>query len=157
MLQSRIAMADSPAFKQVSKLILDALRIWRQPLGAKAGAFVVYTGLGLLLPGFRDLLLVGLPVIINWVLEKWKLSLRVPPLESVPWWAGLILVGAGLSFLYFHARQKRVVIKVTVTKTEVIIEMTGPAEVVDNPGLQQLFQKALEKAAQAPPPGSPTG
>ena len=67
--------------------------------------------------------------------------------------AGLILVGAGLIFLYFHARKKPIVVKVTVRDNEVIIEATGPAEVVDNPRLQELFQKAIErKAAQAPPP-----
>ncbi len=148
-------MAGSLTFKQISELMLHALRIWRQPLAAKSAALVVYTGLGLLVPGFRDLLLLGLPALLNWVFEKCNLSLRLPALESVPWWAGLILVGAGLIFLYFHARKKPVVVKVTVRDNEVIIEATGPAEVVDNPRLQELFQKALErKTAQAPPPPS---
>ena len=149
-------MADPSRFNQIAKLILDALRIWRQPLAAKSAAFVVYVGLGLLTPGLRDLLLVGLPALINWIFERFGLSLRLPPLESAPWWTGLILVGAGLLFLYLQAREGPVVITVKVSGDEVTITIKGPAEIVDKPGLQQVCQQALtRRATQAPPPAPP--
>ena len=43
------------------KFVGKALLFFRQPMLVKASALVIYAGLGILVPGFRDILLVALP------------------------------------------------------------------------------------------------
>lgn len=146
-------MVPPPIQTQIAGLILDAFRIWRQPLPAKAGALVVYVGLGLLVPGIRDLLLVAIPLLINWALEKSGSAWRFPPMDAVPWWIGLILIGGGLLFLLLHVRQRIVIITVKITKDGITIRAKGPADMVDNPALPRLFETVIKtRAPSATPP-----
>jgi protein-S-isoprenylcysteine O-methyltransferase Ste14 len=138
---------------KIARCVFQALLFRRQPALVKVGSVVVYVGLGLLTPGFRDILLVALPLVINRIFDLFGIQHMTT--DSAPWWTGLVLVGAGLLVLLWHARHRSLVIRVEETPTGFTVKVTGPEEVLNNPNFIKLLEHALrEKAAQAPPPPS---
>lgn len=143
---------DRPSFGEVARFVLEALRLLRQPALVRCASLVVYAGLGLLTPGLRDLLLVGLPSAINWALERWD----IPPLktaESAPWWVGLVLVGAGLLFLVWHAGTRIIVVEIKKNNGNYTAVVKVPENLADDPVITtKLLAILIEESKKAPPP-----
>jgi hypothetical protein len=155
--KSQLTPMSRETLREIGKFLLDALRLWRQPSLAKCAAAVVYVGLALLTPGLRDLLLAGLPLAINWILERCNLP-PLPVAASAPWWFGLVLVVLGLLFLMWQYSQRKIRVKAIIDEgpavtIQVEVPIGDPAAAAQ---LEKILEQALKtRADKAPPPSNP--
>jgi hypothetical protein len=118
----------------------------------KAAWAVILAGLGIMVPGIRDLFLWVLIAAINWILELLKRP-PLPPDVSAPWWAGLILVVLGLLLLVFydrrHVRIRGIVEKNGTVFIEGSVKSSDPA---DMERLLKLMKERLKDLTGEEPP-----
>ncbi len=133
------------------KFVAKALLFFRQPMLVKASVLVIYAGLGVIVPGFRDILLVALPLLINKLFDLVGVT-HLPPMESTPWWAGLILVCIGLLFLLLQGQTE---VEVTgIVKTNGTYVIQGRVKTADPDRAIQAMREALRDLTREElPPG----
>lgn len=113
---------------------------------------MILAGLGIMIPGIRDLALVVAVAAINWALE-WLKRPPLPADSSAPWWAGLVLVVLGLLFLKSHARKYVRILRIEEQDGKVTIE--GEIETSDPAEAQRLIdlmERRLQELSDEEPP-----
>lgn len=130
------------SLQKVGKLLGSIVQWWRSSPYVKIGWLVILGGLGIMVPGPRDLLLAIGRAAVNWFLALAHQP-SLPPDASAPWWAGLILIVLGLLFLSLHSRKRVRVLRIEEKDGRVTIfgEIVGS----DLPDPQGLLEKAMEK------------
>jgi hypothetical protein len=137
----------------LAKLLSTITQWWRSPPLVKAAWAVILAGLGIMIPGIRDLALIVAVAAINWALQ-WLKRPPLPADTSAPWWAGLVLVVLGLLFLKSHARRYVRILRIEEKDGKVTIEgeieTSDPAEAQR---LMDLMERRLKELTDEEPPG----
>jgi hypothetical protein len=130
------------SLQKAGKLLGSIVQWWRSSPYVKIGWLVIVGGLGIMVPGPRDLLLAVGVAAVNWVLACLQRP-PLPPDATAPWWAGLILVVLGLLFLSFQSRSRIRIVRIEEKDGRVTIygEIVG-SDVADP---QRLLEKAMEQ------------
>jgi hypothetical protein len=136
----------------LAKLLSAILQWWRSPPLVKAAWVVILAGVGIIVPGVRDLALLVAIAAINWVLE-WLKRPPLPANTSAPWWAGLVLVILGLLFLNSHGRRRVRILRIEEKDGTVTIEGEITfSDAADAQRLIDLMERRLKEIADKGPP-----